>query len=67
MRYEQSRTILSAQSAEESIAGKRKAKSLQWKELNNLLQDQQLLSGSKRKISWGDKRLFKEELRERKT
>ena len=33
MKYEQSRTTLSAQSAEESIAGKRKAKSLQWKEL----------------------------------
>ena len=46
MKYEQSRTMLPAQSAEESIAEKRKAKSLQWKELNNLMQDPQLLSGS---------------------
>ena len=66
MKYEQSRTIL-AQSAEESIAEKRKAKSLQWKELNNLSQDQQLLSGRMRKISQGNQRLFKEDLRERKT
>ena len=36
MKYEQSKTILLAQSTEESIAGKRNAKSLQWKELNNL-------------------------------
>ena len=54
MKYKQSRTILSAQSAEESIAGKRKAKSLQWKELNNLSQDQQLLSESMHEISWGN-------------
>ena len=51
MKYEQSRTISLAQSAEESTAEKRKAKSLQWKELNNLLQDQQLLTGSTREIS----------------
>ena len=37
MKYKQSRTILTAQSAEESITGKRKAKSLQWKELNILI------------------------------
>ena len=61
MKYEQSRTILSAQSAEESMTGKRKAKSLQWKELNNLLQDQQLLSGSISEISQGNERLFREE------
>ena len=47
MKYKQSRTILSAQSAE-SIVGKRKAVP---KELNNLLQDQQLLSESMCEIS----------------
>ena len=45
MKYEQNK---------ESIAGKRKAKSLQWKELINLLQDQQLLRGSAHEISGGN-------------
>ena len=35
-KFHEIRAILSAQSAEESIAGIRKAKSFQWKELNNL-------------------------------
>ena len=63
MKYKQSRTILSAQSAEERKRGKER----RWKELNNLLQDQQLLSRSMCEIREGNKRLFKEELRERKT
>ena len=56
MKYKQSRTILSAQSAEESIAGKRKEKSLQWKELNynDLFKDQKLMSGSMCEISGGN-------------
>ena len=50
MKYEQSRTILSAQSAEKTTVGKER----QRKELSNLLQDQQLLSGSMCKISGGN-------------
>ena len=60
MKYKQSRIILLAQSAEESVAGKSKAKSLQQNELNNLLQDQQLLSGS-REIRGSSKQNFEKE------